>query len=142
MLPEKDDEGRQVFVMRPGECHAVFHTFLHTFHALFTALDTGLTQYSPTALSVHPALALLCYGVSPQSTNISFVRSDAVVCLFVCIIYFPHILAYLSNQFPVLASRHVCYSLSTLMLSIFLKSPSFCKLQTTFLLKITFPNTY
>jgi len=27
MLPEKDDEGRQLFMMRPGDCHPVFYIF-------------------------------------------------------------------------------------------------------------------
>jgi len=38
MLPEKDDDGRQVFIMRPGNYQAVFHEDHFLLHVFTTAV--------------------------------------------------------------------------------------------------------
>jgi len=60
MLPEKDDEGRQVFIMRPGDRFAVFHIFVNI---CFTFFIAHCTEYTPTLSSLCGIVNLTCINM-------------------------------------------------------------------------------
>jgi len=49
MLPGKDDEGRQVFILRPGDRFAVFHIFVNVCVTFFIA---HCTEYTPSLCGI------------------------------------------------------------------------------------------